>query len=88
MGMACAGSQERWLLGRPLQTGDDNREIVRKETAGAEPRPLTFTTVPQNDDQAAFARRDWTMSKRSAFITLVQALTKSFTNFSCESEHA
>ena len=38
-------------------------------------------------DQAAL-RRDSTRSKRSAFITLVQAATKSFTNFSFESEHA
>src|SRR3954453_393951 len=28
------------------------------------------------------------MSKRSRFITLCQALTKSLTNFGCESEHA
>src|SRR5436190_18192146 len=33
-------------------------------------------------------RRDQTRSKRSRFITLVHAATKSFTNFSFESAHA
>jgi hypothetical protein len=41
-------------------------------------------TSARSRDQA----RDPAKSKRSAFITLVQAATKSRTNFSCESVHA
>jgi len=37
---------------------------------------------------ALFLRRAQTRSKRSRFITLVHAATKSFTNFSLESAHA
>jgi hypothetical protein len=37
---------------------------------------------------ALFVRRAQTRSKRSRFITLVHAATKSFTNFSLESAHA
>ena len=72
----------------PGLRGDDEEEEAeprllcsrKQKRAGLTARPPE-RSVPGNG-------RDQAMSKRSAFITLVQAATKSFTNFSRASSWA
>ena len=47
-----------------------------------------LSQLGKRDSLAGIVRRDHARSKRSRFITLVHAATKSFTNFSFESAHA
>ena len=47
-----------------------------------------LSQLGKRDSLAGIVRSDQARSKRSRFITLVHAATKSFTNFSFESAHA
>ena len=58
-----------------------------REQPRPRPRPGLSITLRSRSPRRPL-RRDQARSKRSAFITLVQAATKSFTNFSFESAHA
>ena len=77
-------------LGRePLRrAGATHRQRLLLSARNGKPRPRAGETgVTISFVWKAF-RRDQARSKRSRFITLVHAATKSFTNFSFESAHA
>src|SRR5262249_39397333 len=75
------------------------RDLVRRERIGVAARVTsTIMSVRRNRPLSSWSKRDGdlllrsidvhTRSKRSRFITLAQAATKSWTNFACASELA
>src|SRR5205814_284602 len=78
-------------LGRePLRRAGASRDqrLRLSPPPDAKPRPRVSETGVFYQLSASFSEsEDQARSKRSAFITLVHAATKSLTNFSFESEH-
>ena len=67
--------------------GEERRRSARAKRPGFSPGRFS-SSYASSGDQAAFCARLPARSKRSAFITLAHAATKSFTNFSFASAHA
>ena len=85
-------------MGRRPPFGGHSQKVTPKRSFGyVAPGDVTGSRERASDDRLRIdqsnplsisSRRNQTSSKRSRFITLFQAATKSFTNFSFESAQA